>query len=420
MKALNLLAAGALALAATPAAAETVAIIGATVHTMTRAGTLENATVVIVDGRVSGIGADAAVPDGARVIDGDGLVVTPGLFDAWGTMGIVEVGAVEGTNDIEVDNPRIGAALNIADAVNPRSELIAVNRIEGITRSVVAPESETHLVAGQAAVINLGGAGDWLESAPAAMVVQFGERGAELSGGSRAAALLTLREALQDARDYGRNRSAFDRGARRAYARARLDLEALQPVLAGDVPVLARVDRASDIEAVLRLQREFKLRVIVAGGAEAWVVADQLAAASVPVILDPLVNLPGSFETLRATGENATRLHAAGVTVAFGSGDSHNARNLRQAAGNAVARGLPWDVALAAATTAGARVFGLDAGLKTGEPADLVVWGGDPLELTSYPVAVFIDGEQMPMTSRQTALRDRYLKAPGPVPHAYR
>ena len=420
MKTLNLLVAGALALAGAPAAAETVAITGATVHTLTRAGTLERATVVIVDGRVSAIGVDAAVPDGARVIDGAGLVVTPGLFYAWGTMGIVEVGAVDGSNDIEVDNPRIGAALNIADAVNPRSELIAVNRIEGVTRSVVAPESETHLVAGQAAVINLGGAGDWLEAAPAAMVVQFGERGAELSGGSRAAALLTLREVLQDARDYGRNRSAFDRGARREYARARLDLEALQPVLAGEVPVLARVDRASDIEAILRLKREFKLRVIVAGGAEAWVVADQLAAESVPVILDPLVNLPGSFETLRATGENAARLHEAGVTVAFGSGDSHNARNLRQAAGNAVARGLPWDAALAATTTAGARLFGLDAGLKTGELADLVVWGGDPLELASYPVAVFIDGEQMPMTSRQTALRDRYLKAPGPVPHAYR
>ena len=420
MNRLNLLLAGALALAGAPAVAETVAITGATVHTMTRAGTLERATIVIVDGRIHALGAEVAVPEGARVIDGEGLVVTPGLFDAWGSMGIVEVGAVEGTNDIEVDNARIGAALNIADAVNPRSELIAVNRIEGITRSVVAPESKTHLVAGQAAIINLGGAGDWLEVAPAAMVVQFGERGAELSGGSRAAALLTLREVLQDARDYGRNRSAFDRGARRAYARARHDLEALQPVLAGDVPMLARVDRASDIEAVLRLKREFKLRVIIAGGAEAWVVADQLAAESVPVVLDPLVNLPGSFETLRATGENATRLHKAGVAVAFGSGDSHNARNLRQAAGNAVARGLPWDAALAAATTAGARAFGLETGLESGDAADLVVWDGDPLELRSYPVAVFIGGEQMPMTSRQTALRDRYLPAPGPVPHAYR
>lgn len=402
------------------AAAETVAITGATVHTMTRAGTLEDATVVIVDGRVRAIGRGVAVPDGARVISGDGLVVTPGLFDAWGRMGLVEIGAVDGTNDTTAEGTEYGAALNIADAVNPRSELIAINRIEGVTRSVVAPTAEGYLIGGQAIVINLGGAGDWLEKSPAALTVQLGERGASLSGGSRAAALLALREALTDARDYARNRSAFERGARRPYARSRLDLEALQPVLSGDIPLVALVHRAADIEALLRLKREFKLRIIVAGGAEAWLVADQLAAESVPVIVDPLVNLPGSFELLRATGENAARLHAAGVTVAFGTNDSHNARNLRQAAGNAVARGLPWDVALAASTVTGARAFGIDAALKEGKAADLVVWDGDPLELSSFPVAVFINGAAVPMVSRQTELRDRYLRKPDALPHSYR
>ncbi len=402
------------------AAAETVAITGATVHTMTRAGTLDNATVVIVDGRVRAIGSGIAAPDGARIIAGDGLVVTPGLFDAWGQMGIVEIGAVDGTNDSTAEDTAYGAALNVADAVNPRSEVIAVNRIEGVTRSVVAPRAHGHLIGGQAIVINLGGAGDWLEKSPAALAVQLGERGASLSGGSRAAAMLELREVLTDARDYARNRSAFERGARRAYTRSRLDLEALQPVLAGDIPIVALVHRAADIEALLRLKREFKLRVIVAGGAEAWLVADQLAAESVPVIVDPLVNLPGTFELLRATGENAARLHAAGVTVAFGTNDSHNARNLRQAAGNAVARGLPWDVALAATTVAGARAFGIDATLEEGKDADLVVWDGDPLELSSYPVAVFINGAAIPLVSRQTELRDRYLRKPDELPHSYR
>jgi imidazolonepropionase-like amidohydrolase len=403
-----------------PAAAETIAITGATVHTMARAGTIDDATVVIVDGRVRAIGTGIEIPDGARVIAGDGLVVTPGLFDAWGEMGIVEIGAVDGTNDSRAEDSAYGAALNVADAVNPRSEVIAVNRIEGVTRSVVAPTADGHVIGGQAIVINLGGAGDWLEKSPAALAVQLGERGATLAGGSRAAALLELREALMDARDYARNRSAFERGARRTYARSRLDLEALQPVLAGDIPIVALVHRAADIEALLRLKREFKLRVIVSGGAEAWLVADQLAAESVPVIMDPFVNLPGSFELLRATGENAARLHAAGVSVAFGTNDSHNARNLRQAAGNAVARGLPWDVALAATTVTGARVFGIDATLEPGKPADLVVWDGDPLELSTYPVAVFIDGESIPLVSRQTELRDRYLRKPDALPYSYR
>ncbi|MEX0899399.1 MAG: amidohydrolase family protein [Gammaproteobacteria bacterium] len=413
-------AAALLAAASSHAAAETIAITGATVHTMARAGTLVDATVVIVDGRVRAIGSGVSVPDGARIIAGERLVVTPGLFDAWGRMGIVEIGAVDGTNDSTAEDSAYGAALNVTDAVNPRSELIAVNRIEGVTRSVVAPTADGHLIGGQAIVINLGGAGDWLEKSPAALAVQLGERGASLSGGSRAAALLSLREALSDARDYSRNRSAYERGARRAYARSRLDLEALQPVLKGEVPIVALVHRAADIEALLRLKREFKVRVIVSGGAEAWLVADQLAAESVPVIMDPLVNLPGSFELLRATGENAARLHAAGVTVAFGTNDSHNARNLRQAAGNAVARGLPWDVALAAATVTGARVFGIDSALEEGKVADLVVWDGDPLELASFPVAVFINGAAIPLVSRQTELRDRYLRRPDALPHAYR
>lgn len=412
----------AVALCATGVAgAETVVVRGATVHTMTKAGTLENATVVIADGRVRAVGAEAAVPDGAEVIDGAGLVVTPGLFDAWGRMGIVEIGAVDGTNDAATSDESLGAAFNVADAVNPRSALIEVNRVEGITRSLVAPRARASLIAGSASVIDLGGPGDWLVRSPAAMVVQLGERGADLAGGSRAAASLRLREALQDARDYARHRSAFERGARRDYARSRLDLEALQPVLDGKVPVLALVDRASDIEAVLRLQREFKFGLVIAGATEAWLVADALAAAEVTVILDPLVNLPGSFESLHATGENAARLHAAGVTVAFGTGDSHNARNLRQAAGNAVARGLPWDAALAAATVSGARAFGLDAGIAPGAAADLVVWDGDPLELSSHPVAVFIDGRRVPMTNRQTELRDRYLPRDDGAPRpAYR
>jgi imidazolonepropionase-like amidohydrolase len=257
------------------------------------------------------------------------------------------------------------------------------------------------------------------------MHVVLGEEGAELAGGSRAAAFLLLREALQDARDYAAHREAFARGERREYALSRLDLEALVPVVEGELPLLVAADRASDLLAAVRLADEEGLRLVLAGAAEAWMVADALAAAGVPVLLAPLGNLPSSFEALGATLANAARLHAAGVPVAFMSGDSHNARNLRQDAGNAVAWGLPWDAALAGMTTVPARIWGLEGTygrLEPGYEADVVVWDGDPLEVTTYPERVFIRGEEMSPVTRQTRLRDRYLELPaeGERPPAYR
>lgn len=407
---------------AAPLSAQSLAITNATVHTMTDAGTIENATIVVEGDRIRAVGADVAVPSGARVLDARGRRVTPGFFDAWSQIGTVEISGIDSTNDAGVNDPRIGAAFAVADAFNPRSELIPVNRIEGITRALVAPNPQGHIIGGQAMVVNLGGDARWLVRNPAAIVVQLGERGAGMSGGSRAASMLQLREALQDARDYARNRSAFDRGNRREYAPSRLDLEALQPLVAARIPMIALVDRASDIEALLRLRREFGLRLVISGGAEAWLVADQLARDDVPVVLDPLVNLPNRFETLAATGENAARLHAAGVRIAFATGDSHNARNLRQSAGNAVARGLPWDAALAAVTVNGPRLFGVDTGgtIEAGRVADLVVWDGDPLEVSSFPDVVLINGQSVPMRSRQTELRDRYLPRNDGVRPAYR
>ena len=405
-----------------PADAETVAIVGATVHTMGSAGTLENATVVIEGGRIRAVGRGIPVPPGARTIDARGKVVTPGLFDSLTQLGLVEVNAVAGTRDGAEQNDRITAAFDVADAINPRSMLLPINRVEGLTRAVVAPGAGKSLIAGRGAVIHLGMGPDLLVRSPAAMFAVLGEQGAHLAGGSRAGAMLLLREALDDALDYATHRAAWEKAEHRLYTLSRLDLEALAPVARGELPLVVFVDRASDIEAALRLGRERHLKLILAGCDEGWMVADQIAAARVPVLINPLTDLPSTFEHLGATLENAARLNRAGVTFAFMSGDAHNARNLRQLAGNAVANGLPWDEALRAMTVNPARIWHLEDRLGTLEPgkeADVVIWDGDPLEVTSGAEKVFIRGVEMPRKTRQTELRDRYMHLGGPLPPAY-
>jgi imidazolonepropionase-like amidohydrolase len=288
---------------------------------------------------------------------------------------------------------------------------------------VVAPQTGKGLITGQGAVIHLATEQrDWLLRSPVAMYAVLGESGAGLAGGARGAAMLRLREAFQDALDYGANRRAFEGGERRTYALSRLDLEALQPVVKGELPLVITVNRASDIEAALRLARDFRLKLIVAGGREAWMVAPQLADAKVPVLLDPMANLPDTFETLGSTLESAGRLHKAGVTVAFMTGDSHDVRNIKQSAGNAVSYGMPWEAALAALTIVPARLWGIAdryGSLEPGKDADVVVWDGDPFETTSYPEHVFIRGQEMPQDSRQIRLRERYkdLSRKGELPY---
>lgn len=402
----------------------TVAIIGGTVHTMGERGVLDNATVLIREGRIAEVGTNVSIPGDATRIDASGKIVTPGIIDAHGQMGIAEVSGVEQSVDAGTSDRRFTAAFDVTDAINPNSMVIPVNRMEGITRAVVAPTNNGRLIAGRGAIMDLAHPVDFITRSPAAMYASLGESGAAMAGGSRAAALLHLREAFQDAQDFADNRSAFERRERREYALGRLDLMALQPVLSGELPLVLTVHRASDIRAALRLAEDYGIKLVIYGGAEAWMLADVLAAAGVPVILNPLQNLPGRFESLGSTLENAARLHAAGVEITFSSGDSHNARNITQGAGNAVAHGLPWEAALEAITVAPARIWGIDdrvGQLAPGLDADVVIWDGDPLEVTSYADQVFIRGIAVPMQSRHTQLRDRYMNLQElNLPPAYR
>lgn len=409
-----LLALAALSFGSAAVAAPPVAIVGATIHTMGPEGEIKNGVIVIEDGKIRAVGPSAAVPAGATRIDASGKIITPGLFDSLTRIGLVEVSQVDGTADASIDNDLITAALDVADGLNPDSSLIPVNRIEGLTHALVAPEAGKSLIAGQAAVIQLGG--DLVVLSPAAMFAVLGEAGAEKAGGSRAGAILLLREALADARDWAEHRGDWEKGARRRYALSRLDLEALGPVARGELPLVVVAHRASDLLAALRLAKEEKLKLILAGANEGWRVASEIAAAGVPVLLNPLDDLPGSFESLGATLENAARLKAAGVRIALASFDPHNARNIRQAAGNAVAYGLSWRDALAAMTIEPAKIWGLAnrlGSLEPGKEANLVIWDGDPLEVTSYPERVYLRGLEIPRTSRQLDLRDRYRSLPG-------
>lgn len=379
---------------------------------------IEGGTLVIRDGRIAAVGAGVASPPGARVIDATGKVVTPGLLDSWTHLGVVEIDLVDATADFTTESDDITAAFDVADGLNPFSTLIPITRVEGITRAVVAPEPGMSLVAGQGVLIDLSGGpveGD-IHKDPVAMYASLGEAGADLTGGARGAAVLRLREVLQDALDYAAHREAFESNRRREYAVSRLDLEALVPVVRGTVPLAVAARRASDILVALRLAREFHLRVVLLGADEAWMVAREIARAGAPVILNPLQNIPG-FESLGATLENAARLNAAGVRVAFASFESHNSRKLKQAAGNAVAYGMPYPAALEAVTLAPARIWGIAdryGSLEPGKDADVVVWDGDPFELTTRVERVFIRGHEMAPDSRQHELLDRYRHVANP------
>ncbi len=415
-----------------PAIAETTAIVGGKVHTVGPNGVIDNATIIVVDGRIAAVGSGIGVPDGATVIDAKGKIVTPGLFSPMGRLGLVEVGMSAGPIDSGQAGTQYTAAFDVADAYNSRSPAVAVQRIEGVTRALIAPSpgydsnfgSTGHTISGLAAIVNLNDR-NALQKRGVAMVVSLGQSGAGLSGGSRTGAWLILKNALEEAADYRDHKGDYERGMRREYQHSIADLEALQGVISGEIPLLANIDRASDIEVLISLVEDNGLRAIISGGTEAWMLADELADADISVIMNVTYNLPGNFDRLNARRGAANILAAAGVRFALNDGgsQSNNARNITQTAGNAVADGLDWDAALRAITLSPAEIYGVAdsvGSIEVGKAADIVIWPADPLELTTYADQVLIDGVMISMESRQTMLRDRYLQTDSGKPPAYR
>jgi imidazolonepropionase-like amidohydrolase len=393
--------------------AQTIAITGGTVYPVS-GPKIEHATVLIRDGKIAAVGTGVAIPADATRIDATGKWVTPGFIDGGGQMGLVEIGAVGGTREARIQGDTIAAAFNVAEGLNPASQLIPVTRIEGITTTLASPAG--HLVSGQAVLIDLDGTTveQMLVKSPVGIVADLSEGAKDEGGGSRAAVAARLRSAFRDALEYERRRVDFSRAQIQPLAASEADLEALLPVLHGQVPLIAIANRRSDIATALRLAREFKLRLILAGAQEGWEVAGDIAAAGVPVLVRPLDNIP-SYDALGVRYENAAALARAGVKVVLLETDTHNSRNLRQQAGNAVSYGLPWDQALRAVTLTPAEVFGVAeryGSLEVGKVANVVVWSGDPFEFATGVEHVYIRGRAIPLTSRQTELFERYKNLP--------
>ena len=372
------------------------------------------ADVLVRGDKISQIGQQLSVPQGAQVVDASGKILTVGFFNAHTQLGLTEVGAVDDTQDYISENDRITASLRISDAINPSSVLLPHNRMLGVTHALVQPDSDAGLFAGMAAIIQLTET-DTVMVSDAAMVVKLGSQGKDIAGGSRAAAMAILREAFEDARDYRANKDSYNRGSRRDYQLSRHDLEALIPVLERRIPLLVHVDRAVDIERIIDFANQQKLKLIIAGAEEGWRVAAKLADNKVPVIIDPIMNLPASYDKLGARLDNAKLLNDAGVTLLFTGmawHNTHNAYLVRQSAGNAVANGLAYSAAIRALTSNPAKVFGLQniGELKPGAQANLVLWSGDPLEPSTIVEKVLVNGVDYPLVSRSTRLRDRYFK----------
>lgn len=448
---------------ATPVAAETIAITGGTVALGDGSEPIPDGTVIIRDGRIIAAGGmRMKLPADTRVIDATGKWVTPGIVAGFSRLGLADVDlSAEGADDTTANGP-FSASLDASTAINPLDTTVAVNRADGVTRALVAPQVGKSIFGGQGAVIDTGADMSAITAARKFQFVELGQTGAEKAGGSRTSAQVFFRNALREAAELrryappiaaarGETPSELERPivrnpnesrvygieARRSedVLLTRFDAAALVPVLQGRQYLLVHVERASDILEVLALKREFPaLKIVLVGASEGWTVAGQIARAGVPVIASAVNDLPASFEQIASTQSNVGRMRAAGVNVSIGMIDDNDTRNLfmeRQYAGNLVAlqrvpgaTGISWGEALAMITSKPAQAIGMGGeigSLALGRRADVVIWSGDPLEGTSAAEIVYIDGVRQPLETHQTRLLERYRYLPRrDLPEAYR
>ena len=395
-------------------------------------GTVENGVLIIENGKIAAIGSGIAVklPGNARVIDVTGMTVYPGLIDSETNLGLTEISAEQMTNDLLESSDEIMPHMHVYDAFHAESELIPVTRINGVTNAIVAPNNRDTLP-GQDSFVQLDGksAVEMLLVRDIAMPLNF--TGAQRHNESwdkrrfpetRMGMAAQLRQAFLDAQDYRQKLADYEKKksdpakadekkAEPTPPKRDLKLEALLPYLDGKKSIVLAAEGPSDLETAVSLAREFNLKFVLNHISHSQPVLDYVASLKVPVIVGPIYEDPKDYERYDAVYSLPAQLYKRGVKIAFATYDAHNARNLPYQAGFAVAFGLPPDEALKAVTLNAAEIWGVAdklGSLDVGKTANVVVANGDPLDVKTDVKHVFIEGREIPLTSRQTQLRDQY------------
>jgi len=403
------------------AQAKTTAITNATVYTVASQGILEQATVIIEQGQITEVYSNQNTPkniEADETIDAKGRILTPGFIGTMNSLGLVEVAAVSRTRDGK--DKKADITFDASLAFNPKSTLIAYTRKGGITSNIVAPHGGEDLFAGQTFAVDLSGEFTSIIEKQNAVLVYLGS----ISKGSRAQRLQELDYKLADAKKAltkKADKKENDKSKEQKDAKEpKRDEKVINALLAGEKPLLAYADRATDLLALLALKKKYGIDLVLVSASDAVLIADEIAAANVPVILSSIENLPSSFDSLHASLANMAKLAKVGVKVILApKGESHNLNQLRFDAGIAVANGLSRADAFSALTANVADVFKLNSGrIAVGKNADLVLWSADPLELSTKVDLMWINGKQVSTQSRQDALRDRYIKETN-MPRAY-
>ena len=399
-------------------------------------GVIEDGTVVMQGGKIVAVGAAGTVkiPGGAQVVDVRGMTIYPGLIDSESHLGLTEISAEKMTNDLVEMSDEIMPHMHTADAFHAETALIPVARLNGITNAIIAPTEEDTLP-GQDSFIQLAGASanEMLVVRDIAMPLNFTGEQRRNKGGfekqkfpaTRMGLASQLRQAFIDAQDYKAKWAEYDRKKddaahnnkpEPAAPKHDLRLEALLPYLEGKKTIVLAAENASDLETAVNLANEFKLKFVLNHISYSQPVLDYIATLKVPVIVGPIYEAPKEDERYDAVFSLPAQLYKRGVKIVFASYSAHNVRNLPDQAGYATAFGLPYEEALKAVTINPAEVWGVAdrlGSLDVGKTANVVVANGDPLDVKTDVKRVFIEGRDIPMTSRQTRLRDMYWKQAG-------